>query len=518
MIRRKFSRWLLHLSEQSVSMLLTKRFESIVNLPRLALISVSCLFIATTCVRTQAAPESLARDDRIGVCTHFDQNWSVEQIMPLIAKSGAGWIRDDFSWAAMEPTPGNYRIPAKAKAWIQAARRAGLKIDLILAYGNPAYADHYDTTAYAKAAGWLARELANDVQAIEILNEPNNFGFRDAYGGQWNGNERNGSVSPYLQKYVQILNAATKEIKLANPQMSVIGLGAPAPASFRMIALGLAPQVDGLTDHPYSTGLPELVPYASNPYFLVRDGIATADANGTFASQVSMFRAQAKKWGATENLWHTEWGYSTVHAKPGKPGMSEETQAVYILRRLLESEASGVEHTFIYDFKDDGADPYSKEQNFGLVHNNLSAKPAYSALQRLTGLLAGMATASPAEQASIENDPAARQEPLGDRCHTFSSSDERTTVVAFWEVKAFDPNAPAANAVITVPLAQEPHHIYRYDLLSGSQTEISGKLLKAVSDEPPGTAPVSDNARVKSDHRVSIPVSLSGAPQLLIIR
>ena len=100
--------------------------------------------------------------------------------MPLIARSGAGWIRDDIrTGLSLEPTPGNYQIPLKTKTWIHAARQAGLKIDLILAYGNPAYADHYDTAAYAKAAGWLARELANDVQAIEILNEPNNFGFRD---------------------------------------------------------------------------------------------------------------------------------------------------------------------------------------------------------------------------------------------------------------------------------------------------------------------------------------------------
>jgi hypothetical protein len=477
-----------------------------------------CLFVITTCVEAQATPDSLRRDDRIGVCTHFGQNWPVEQIMPLIAKSGAGWIRDDFGWAAMEPTPGNYHVPAKAKAWIQAAQRAGLKIDLILAYGNPAYADRYDTAAYAKAAGWLARELADEVQAIEILNEPNNFGFRDIYGGQWNGNERNGAVSPYLQKYVQLLNAAAKEIKLTNPHMTVIGLGTPAPASFRMIALGLAPQVDGLTDHPYSTQLPELVPYASNAYFLLRDGIATADANGTLASQVSMFRAQAKKWGATEKLWHTEWGYSTVQAKPGKPGMSEETQAVYILRRLLESEAAGVEHTFIYDFKDDGVDPYSNEQNFGLIHNNLSAKPAYLALQRLTRSIAGMGTASPTEQASIENDPAAKQERLGNRCHTFSSSDEQTTVVAFWEVKAWDPNAPAAHAVITLPLTHEPRHVFLCDLLTGSQTEISGKWSEAVSNEAPTMSPSKDSARAKPESHVEVTVSLSAVPQLLIVR
>jgi hypothetical protein len=398
----------------------------------------------------------------------------------------------------MEPTPGNYHIPAKARAWIQAARRAGLKIDLILDYGNPAYADRYDTAAYAKAAGWLAREVGNDVQAIEILNEPNNFGFRDIYGGQWNGNESQGSVSPYLRKYVQLLNAAAKEIKLANPHMTVIGLGTPAPASFRMIALGLGPQVDGLTDHPYSTQLPELIPYPATPELLKRDGIATADVNGTFASQVSMFRTQARKWGATDKLWHTEWGYSTARAKPDKPGMSEETHAVYILRRLLESEAAGVEHTFIYDFKDDGADLYSHEQNFGLIHYNLSAKPAYFGLQRLTGVLAGKGVVAPAKQASIENDTPAQPGRLGYRCHTFSSSDEQTTVVAFWEAKPWDPNATTVDAAISLPLSHQPHHVFLYDLLSGRQTEISSKW--------------------SEDNRVSIATSISGAPKLLIVR
>jgi hypothetical protein len=504
--------------KQVVSMLSPKLLNWFTELIRTSLPGLS-LFVITTCVEAQAIPESLRRDDRIGVCTHFGQNWPVEQIMPLIAKSGAGWIRDDFGWAAMEPTPGKYHVPAKAKAWIQAARAAGLKVDIILAYGNPAYADRYDTAAYAKAAGWLARELANDVQAIEILNEPNNFGFRDLYRGQWNGNEPNGSVSPYLQKYVQILNAAAKEIKLANPHMEVIGLGAPPPASFRMIALGLAPQVNGLTDHPYSGRLPELILYPASPDILHRDGIATADANGTLASQVSMFRAQAKKWGATEKLWHTEWGYSTVRAKPGKPpGMSEETQAVYILRRLLESEVAGVEHTFIYDFKDDGVDPYSNEQNFGLIHNNLSAKPAYLTLQRLTGLIAGMGTAPPAKQASIENDPAVKQEGLGYRCHTFSSSDEPTTLVAFWEVKPWDPNASTTHAMITLPLTQEPRHVFLYDLLTGRQTEISGKWSEHLSNEAPAMSPSKDSAQANPDRRIEIPVSLSAVPQLLIVR
>ena len=361
--------------------------------------------------------------------------------MPIIAKLGVGWIRDDLPWKELEPTPGNYQVPAKTKNRIEAARKAGLKVDLILAYGNPAYQDPYDTAAYAKAAGWLAEELANDVQAIEILNEPNNFGFRDKYGGMWNGNEPGGTVTPYLQRYVEILNATAKEIKRVNPRMTVIGLGTPAPASFRMIALNLAPQVDGLTDHPYGGQLPELVPYADTPRYLIRDGIATADANGTFASQVAMFRAQAKKYGATEKLWHTEWGYPTIHARPGKPGTTEETQAVYLLRRLLESHAAGVEHTFIYEVMDEGVDPYAADANYGLVNNDRSAKQAYFALQRINGLLAGMSSAPSAKAARIENDPAAKQDGLGYRCHTFQSADEQKAIVAFWVARPWDGNA-----------------------------------------------------------------------------
>lgn len=464
-------------------------------------LGANLLLAATACARAEANSQAPVREDRLGVCTHFGQHWSVEGLMPLIARSGVGWIRDELGWGALEPTPGKYQIPPQTRAWIGAARRAGLKIDLILAYGNRAYPDHYDTEAYAKAAAWLAGALASDVEAIEILNEPNNFGFRTTYGGTWNGNEPAGAVAPYLRKYVELLNAAAKEIKLATPQMTVIGLGAPPPANFRMIALGLASQVDGLTDHPYPAQLPELVPYAANPEMLRRDGLATADLQGTFLSQVSMFRAQAKKYGATEKLWHTEWGYSTVRAQPDKrkPGLTEEAQAVYILRRILQSTAAGVEHSFIYDFQDDGTNPDSDYENFGLIKNNRSPKQSYFALQRLTGLLAEMRMAAPDHQARIEGtDPAAENNGLGRQCPTFSSSDGQKTLVAFWEAKPWEPIAQASSAVVTWPLAPEPRRLTLYDPLTGKETQIPWKK--------------------SGDNQISITVPISSAPKLLIAR
>jgi hypothetical protein len=432
-----------------------------------------------TCATAQPVLRAIERDEHLGVCTHFGQHWPVGETMPLLARSGVGWIRDEVGWGAVEPVPGKYQVPPKTLSWIHAARSAGLKIDLILAYGNPAYPDHYDTTAYAHAAAWLARALAGQVEAIEILNEPNNFGFRTTYGGAWNGNERNGKVSPYLVKYVEILNAAAKEIKLANPQMTVIGLGAPAPANFRMIALGLGPEVDGLTDHPYSgQQIPELVPYAATLVMLARDGIASADAQGTFASQVSMYRAQAKKWGASDKLWHTEWGYSTVLANPEKHQreLSPDTQAVYILRRILQSEGIGVEHTFIYDFKDEGTDPFSDYENFGLVKNDLSPKLSFFAVQRLSRLLAGMETAAPLKQASLQADSSPDQG-TGHQCYTFSSSDGQKTLVAFWEAKAWEPGSGPLKAVLSLPMTDDPGHVSLYDPLTGKEAPLQWKRL-----------------------------------------
>jgi hypothetical protein len=439
-----------------------------------------------------AAPQS-ERDDRVGVCTHFSQNWSVTALMPLIAKSGVGWIRDDLSWADLERSPDQYQIPGKAKSWIQTARREGLRIDLVLTYGNPAYPDKYDTAAYAKAAGWLARTLRNEVQAIEVLNEPNNFGFRDTYGGAWNGNEANGAVSPYLRKYVDLFNAAVKEIKANNPDMLVIGLGTPPQASFRMMALGVSPEIDGITDHPYGGQLPELVPYAATPQMLKRDGIATANADGTFISQVEMFRTQARKYQLTEKLWHTEWGYSTVRSSPKKKGLSEEEQAVYLLRRLVESHGLGIEHTFIYDFKNESTNPDSEGDNFGLLRNDLSVKPAYGALQRITRLLSGAPVAAASRQAKMAH--GGSPDRLGDRCYTFATSSGKTTVV-FWLARQWDPGAEPISAQISLPASLRASRVSLVNLVSGNQKEVSAK---------------------STDSGLNVAVPVSAEPQALVI-
>jgi len=126
-----------------------------------------------------------------------------------------------FELAEVEAVQGQYALPQSFINWVTIAGQNGLKGDLCLAYWNSLYADPYDVTAFTNAVAWLAPQLKAypAVQAIEILNEPNNAFFQ-VEGSSWK------------QKYVALLNSAYTAIKTSDPQMTVIGLGAQASDDF----------------------------------------------------------------------------------------------------------------------------------------------------------------------------------------------------------------------------------------------------------------------------------------------
>ncbi|MEJ7607354.1 MAG: hypothetical protein WKF37_14085, partial [Bryobacteraceae bacterium] len=382
----------------------TRRFAPALSrsFPRPKPVIYGILAGAIVCVSPSAAaepPEPVVRDSRFGVATHFGQGWDPETLMPMVAKSGLGWIRDGVPWQSIEKKKGRYELPAGTDKWIRIAREHGLRIILVLAYGNSLYEDKFDAGAYSRAAAWLARELDGRIDAIEVLNEPENYGLRKFYGGRWNGWELKQSVSPWVPKYVTLLNKAADAIKAANPRMNVIGLGSAPPVGFRELEMGIHPSVDGIVFHPYSRREPEYVPYAATPTNLARDGIATADVQGSFASQIAMFRQRAKQYKATDRLWLTEWGHSTYqpdnNRKRMKVAVTAEQQAAYISRRLVESLGLDVTVSIIYDLRDDCADPSRSLCNFGLLKMNGEPKPSYFAVQRVCEALKGATADEP---------------------------------------------------------------------------------------------------------------------------
>jgi hypothetical protein len=86
---------------------------------------------------------------------------------------------------------------------------------------------------------------------------------------------------------------------------------------------------------------------------------------------------------ATETGYHTAIGYQGDHRPT-----SEAAEAVYLPRLFLEYYRRGVVRTFSYELLDEFPDPGNDEpeSNFGLLRNDLSPKPAFTALSNLIAI------------------------------------------------------------------------------------------------------------------------------------
>jgi hypothetical protein len=401
-----------------------------------------------------------ARDDRLGVDTHFSQNWDLNAVMPPIAHCEFGWIKDDIYWSEFEKAKGVYQIPPKVQNWINLANRYGLKICASIPYGNDLYADPYDPAAYSQFAAWLAQKFAGKIHAIEICNEPND-NFKSKETDWWH-------------KYVNLLNVSAKAIKAVNPQLTVIGLGANPNENYSMMAIGISPLVDGLTDHPYGWGILGLMDSQSFPAF------------------VNEWRTNARKYNTTTSMWLTEWGNSTF-TLPGGFVVTEEMQAQWEAARLIENHALGVEHSFIYVFKDESDDPHSNYANYGLVHMDLTPKPALGTINRVTKLLAGLkANAVAPETYDVPSNFAWKDY----RVYRFDAVDGSKAVIALWQASH---DSSAVSLKIHQPGAKA---VTLCDPVSGNEVPTS---FSWDSNDP--------NGGVLAMH-----VSVSDTPQLLLIQ
>ncbi|EIQ00670.1 hypothetical protein OpiT1DRAFT_05220 [Opitutaceae bacterium TAV1] len=470
-------------------------------------------FVIATGVALAAAPGEDAfpiREYRLGATTHFGQRWVPDAIIPLIAEAGIGWIRDEiYPHHLSQPSPGVYEAGASTRHWIDLASHYNLKVVVILNDGRPSPGKprlYERPDDYARAAAAIATQFRGKIHAIEVLNEPPHFGFMEAWkagGASWSGLNPDGSVQLWIKKYVELLNATAIAVKAVNPDVKVIGCGANTQANYRMLREGVSPLVDGITDHPYSfQTVPELIPDASSPAALARDGFPVADAIGNFTSLISHYRAESLRTKGPRELWLTEWGWPSYsegsHREPPSRQFNSgysalytpctlHAQAAYTLRRYIESIATGVDVSVIYDFKDDGESRFNAEHNFGLVDYSLQPKPVYRALQRA---IQALATLSPAPASAVRtrafpfserrdprpitwNATATLRAPGDIRMYPFSDGKGGLTT-AIWSAERagndMSPRAADIELVTGVPFSE----VTATDLLTGDTEKITG--------------------------------------------
>ena len=281
--------------------------------------------------------------DSIGVGTHlnyFDTAYArLPELVARLRELGVHHIREAV------PAPTGQHADA-----LRAVGAAGLKATL--GNGDPG----------SDPARWVADGISligDQAVAFEAPNELDNTDYAD-----W---------PAQLRTYMPALVAAVRE---QAPGADVIGPSFIDSASRALIPNDLPGLFNG---HPYSGGLPP---------------------EGALDQALDERRATTPGRGVV----FTEAGYhNALNATAGQPPASEEAAAVYLPRLLATAFGAGVRRTFLYELVDEKPDPglIDAEQHFGLLRNDLSPKPAFTAIKTMIAAV----QASPGERSGAPLEP-----------------------------------------------------------------------------------------------------------------
>lgn len=312
----------------------------------LAGLALSALLLATVTNSVEAAQEKARRADEfvdsIGVNTHLYYDSSVYYqkysalIKPKLLELGVRHIRDGCTR--------NYN---GYMTRLKELKNLGIRTTLVC---DPRYLT-------ASSAVSLVKEIGTDVvEAVQATNEYNLSG-----DGNWVNTLRN-----YQKQLWQGLkgSSATAGVKVYGPALS----GGSA-----YIALG---DMSGYQD--YGT---------MNNYMSGRNPGNSGWGSDGYGSLGWNVRA-AKKASVSKSVLTTETGYHSVFStSDGHRGIPDDVAGKYTPRIALEHFNYGIPRTFLYEFINVYNDPGSLYRNFGLLRNDGSQKPAYSALKNLLNLL-----------------------------------------------------------------------------------------------------------------------------------
>jgi hypothetical protein len=302
------------------------------------------------------------------------RDWDrADELLDRAQQSGSPWLRVDMGWCSLEE-----RGPGEVSAWYQdrldavvaGADRRGLRLLMMVACapewaGGTATGSYPDDPAqFQRVTRYLADRYRGRVQAWEIWNEP------DCIGGCPNG-------SPAA--FVPVLQAGYRGIKAGDPAATVVSGGISGNNAgwiARMYAAGAQGWFDALAVHPY------LEPVTAAPAAPPEQRIYR------MTSVAAVYAVMQRNGDGDKDIWFTEFGWTTADTGD-RPGVDETTQARYLQQavELIARDYPYVTHAFWFALRDrDDWTPYENE--FGLLHVDGSAKPAYAALRAANAWLA----------------------------------------------------------------------------------------------------------------------------------
>ena len=315
--------------------------------------SAECYKEATT-QRLNSFPQFLIPDG-LGVNIHFIG--APERDIALIKEAHIKLIRADLTWSRIERKKGIYNF-AIYDTLVNALTKSGTRVLFILDYGNRLYGktralkQPQQIEGFAKFAFEAAKHYKDKNIIWEIWNEPN----LEKFWGE----------PPNPDNYMVLLRKTVKAIRKADPNSLIIApavCGCDIGFMKKCIDKGLLEFVDAVSLHPYREGGPETVLecYAKLKN-LIEDNLPK----------------NRQRIGIVSSEWG--WGLSYLGLKDTGRDRAELKQAEYLTRRFCIEAYAGIKCAVYYKWR---------ENNHGLVRNNYSLKPSYTAFTILNEQLSG---------------------------------------------------------------------------------------------------------------------------------
>lgn len=337
---------------------------------------LSLLILGCTTLSCQVF-ERPARPVDIGMTVHLRgaDAPTVKRQFELMADMGVAWVRMDVAWAWIEIERGklDWNEPDTI---VSAAAEHGMQVLATLAYSpawiaaptsaDPAYASHSrpaDMDAYRSFVRLAVdRYASRGVHVWEVWNEPNTGQF-------W-------PPGPDPGEYGRLFRIAAEQIRRVDPKATVlIGGLAPqpdppsvgtTPASYleQLYLDGAAQLADGVAAHPYS--------------FPALPSEEKGQAPGGFKDLPALHAVMAEHGDGGKKIWITEFGAPTGTSPQAVTEQRQATILLHARRQVGRWDWAGP--LIYYELVDGGTDPVDKEQNFGVLRQDLTAKVAALAL------------------------------------------------------------------------------------------------------------------------------------------
>jgi hypothetical protein len=318
------------------------------------------LVVSSTCVEKQADTEVPSFPTKfipegVGVNIHFAG--ASHKDLNLIKEAHIKLIRADLTWATVERSLGSYDFSQYDKL-VDVCTEEGIRILFILDYRNRLYGDEKSIRTERQRSGFalFAQEAVKRYKGRgimwEVWNEPNIQRF-------W-GEE------PNAKNYMKLLKVTCAAIREVDKNALII---APSTSGCdkgyikNCATKGLFDLVDGISVHPYREGGPESVLKCYEDLRRMMDQFLP---EGTKRPRIL-----SSEWG---------WGLSYMTAEIDGEVAPQLRQAAYLVRRFCIDAYAGIACGIHYKWR---------ENNHGLIRNNLSKKPSFTALKVLNEQLTG---------------------------------------------------------------------------------------------------------------------------------